>query len=222
MSTSTTFIYGLCDPITQQLRYIGKANNPEVRCREHLSARFLRPKTHKNHWIKSLLGQAVKPEPFVIEEVPSDGWQEAERFWIAYFRSIGADLTNLAPGGEGDCGPEGRARHAAAMRGRKANRTPEHQRKIVEINKARAADPEWRRKITVAAKVRAERDRGTLMTRLKVAWFAPRTKRYELSCPGCGVEFVATNTRKKYCTRRCGFNSWRRVDRKRRKIEVVA
>lgn len=224
MSTTsqlTTFIYGLCDPLTQQLRYVGKANRPDVRRYQHIESRALVHKSHKNHWIKSLQAKGSRPEMFVIEEVSKDGWQEAEQFWIAYFKSIGADLTNSTLGGEGDCGPEAHKKQADAIRGRKANRSPEHIAKLIVINKERAKDPEWRRKITIAAQARAQRERGTLMDRLKVAWFAPRTKRYDCVCIGCGSSFIATNTRKKYCKPQCCVNAWKRHDRATRHVEAT-
>jgi hypothetical protein len=53
--------------------------------------------THVGRWIKTLADVGLKPEMFEIESVLE--WQEAEAFWIKYFRSIGAQLCNTAPGG---------------------------------------------------------------------------------------------------------------------------
>jgi hypothetical protein len=53
-------------------------------------------------WFRSLQAKGLKPEIFEIEAVPEgESWQEAERFWIAYFRSLGANLVNETPGGDG-------------------------------------------------------------------------------------------------------------------------
>lgn len=215
MSTTsqTTFIYGLCDPLTQQLRYVGKANRPDVRRYQHIESRALIKKTHKNHWIKSLMVKGKRPEMFIIEEASRDDWKDAEQFWISYFKSIGADLTNTTCGGDGDCGPEAHKKQAEALRGRKVVRSPEHAAKIVASNKARATNPDWLRKIKEAAIKRAATTKPELMARLKVAWFAPRTKRYDCVCIGCGASFVAANTRKKYCRKQCGINAWKRADR---------
>lgn len=217
-SAPKTFIYGLCDPLTQQLRYIGKSNDPSVRNYEHTSARFLKSKTHKNHWIKSLQSKALRPELFIIEEVLRDGWQEDERFWIAYFKSIGANLTNSTAGGEGDCGPEGRMKQAAALRGRKQNRSAEHVAKIILHNREMAKDPKWRAKISARAKERVPQERERLMEQLRKAWSSPRTRRYECSCVECGTQYVADNTRKKYCSARCYLRGWKR--RKRCQVQV--
>jgi hypothetical protein len=43
----------------------------------------------------------MMPEIFCIEEVVDADWQEAEQFWIAYFRFVGADLLNQTAGGDG-------------------------------------------------------------------------------------------------------------------------
>jgi len=48
------YIYALCDPITSEVRYIGKTSNPYRRYRQHLSARSLNSKkqTYKKCWLK--------------------------------------------------------------------------------------------------------------------------------------------------------------------------
>jgi len=42
--------------------------------------------------------------PEIIEIEQTDEWQDAEKFWIAYFRYIGAKLTNMRDGGCGVAG----------------------------------------------------------------------------------------------------------------------
>ena len=142
---TTTFIYGLCDPRTGALRYVGKSKNWKQRSYEHVCASHLRRKCHKNHWIKSLLAEGYKPDAFLIEEVPSSQWEDAEREWIAYFRSIGADLTNSTSGGDGahDLPADVRAKIGNACRGVKKPFSQEHKDKIAAANRARAKDPVW-------------------------------------------------------------------------------
>lgn len=99
-----TFIYGLVDPLTHQLRYIGKTVlSPEKRLSVHLwRARAHPHKLHSMAWLISLGRAGAAPQVFVIEEIPAgQDWVEAEQFWIAYFRMIGADLCNHTLGGEG-------------------------------------------------------------------------------------------------------------------------
>ena len=115
---NTVHIYGLIDPRTQELRYIGKTNKkPEKRLKEHLECRG---QGHKINWIKDILASGSTPEIFVIEDVPEHEWQDSERFWISYFRYIGSNLTNVGNGGYGGTTtPETRAKIGAAQRGMK-------------------------------------------------------------------------------------------------------
>ena len=99
---NTTLIYGLCDPSTGQLRYIGKADNPARRLQNHLSESTRKRFCHRHKWIASLADNGLSPELFEIERCAVSEWPETERFWIAYFRSIGCDLVNGSDGGEGN------------------------------------------------------------------------------------------------------------------------
>jgi excinuclease UvrABC nuclease subunit len=47
------YIYGLQDPETKEVRYIGKANNPKVRYRQHIKGGRLNNQ-HKRGWINAL------------------------------------------------------------------------------------------------------------------------------------------------------------------------
>jgi hypothetical protein len=94
----TTFIYGLCDPRNGELRYVGKTRNPRRRLSRHTTEL---KNDYRSNWIRSLLSDGFKPEMFIIEDVSDDKWDEAERFWISYFKYIGANLTNLSGGGRG-------------------------------------------------------------------------------------------------------------------------
>lgn len=99
-------IYGLVDPITHELRYIGKSVNGLSRPNEHTRPHKLKKlKTHCNFWIKSLIRKHTKPEIIILEESKSKNELfELEKFWIEYFKSIGANLTNHTIGGEGSIG----------------------------------------------------------------------------------------------------------------------
>lgn len=102
-----TCIYGLVDPRTDELRYIGKTvRRPSHRLFTHQwLARTSKRKSHVQAWLANLLKDGREPEVVVIEIVPAGvDWVEAEQFWIAYFRMIGADLCNLTIGGDGSPG----------------------------------------------------------------------------------------------------------------------
>lgn len=89
-------IYGLFDPNTNELRYVGKANNSEQRLKTHIRERDSgRP---VNNWIKSLVESGMVPVLRVLETVPAAEWEFAERRLIAMYRKT-CDLLNLADGG---------------------------------------------------------------------------------------------------------------------------
>lgn len=95
-----TYIYALTDPDTQEVRYIGKADNPQKRLNRHLGQFEPKP-THKSNWIKSLLEIGKQPGVKILEEVDESEWQSSERKWINEYKSSGANLTNTTDGGEG-------------------------------------------------------------------------------------------------------------------------
>lgn len=95
MST-TAEIYGLFDPDTDQLRYVGKAKNSAKRLSRHFQEKTLhRP---VNRWVLKLVEAGKFPVLRVLETVPYEVWEEAERRWIAHYRQT-CDLLNLADGG---------------------------------------------------------------------------------------------------------------------------
>ncbi len=99
------YIYKLIDPITNEIRYIGKTKNKLVkRLYEHLTVRNLVPKNHKNHWIKQLLSNNTKPIIELVEIVTESNWMEREIYWIAYHKENGSKLTNSTLGGDGALG----------------------------------------------------------------------------------------------------------------------
>lgn len=94
-----TFIYGIFDPITKELRYIGQTSKGTTRFKRHIKAA-----QHKKQpiacYIKSLLSKNLNPIFEVIEEVSVDLLDETEKFYIAYFRFLGCRLLNLTEGGK--------------------------------------------------------------------------------------------------------------------------
>lgn len=132
-----TVIYGLVDPRNHELRYVGKTIQPlEDRLRIHLNDAKNIKRRHVCVWIRKVARDGFTPEIFEIESVNED-WVQAEQFWIAYFRYVGAVLTNHTKGGEGALGYKHR---------------PESRKKMSDILKVKMADPDIRRKISEAAK----------------------------------------------------------------------
>lgn len=127
---SRYLIYGLFDPRTSELRYVGKSCSGMVRPGQHFTPTGLRreAKTHKTNWIKTVLADGLVPEIEVLEVCESAvELVEAERFFIEYFRSLGCRLTNMTVGGDGG-GPKWSDARRLKATGRKL--TPEHRANI--------------------------------------------------------------------------------------------
>jgi len=93
-----TEIYGLHCPDTGALRYIGKANCSNARLKSHLGA-CKRGRTPVRIWLASLLADGKLPILRVLETIPAEQWELAERAAIKNARDGGADLLNVAKGG---------------------------------------------------------------------------------------------------------------------------
>jgi hypothetical protein len=122
-------IYTLNCPRTKAVRYVGwTAKSAGTRLARHIHESIKARRTHKTNWIFSLVTVGLKPIMEIIESGTGDGWAEAERRWIAFFRANGARLTNNTDGGQGTPGrlsartPEERS---AIAKQNQANRTPE-------------------------------------------------------------------------------------------------
>jgi hypothetical protein len=98
VSGLTANLYGLYDPDTNELRYIGKANDAAKRFKTHLwdSGRNNRPVCN---WIRGLVAAGKRPIMRIIEVVSADQWKEAETRLIAQYRQT-HKLLNLADGGD--------------------------------------------------------------------------------------------------------------------------
>lgn len=93
----TTFIYGLYSSNNpNQIRYVGKANNPKERLRHHLFE-SKRGKTHKCCWIRSELEKGFNILYKILDECPYDKWPDYENKYINEYKN----LTNTSKGGIG-------------------------------------------------------------------------------------------------------------------------
>jgi len=91
-----TFIYGLFCPIDNELKYIGKSNDPISRFRKH---RQMSDNNHlKNEWIKHLHDNGLKPILKLLEEVSIEEWKQKEKIYITKHRET---LLNICGGANG-------------------------------------------------------------------------------------------------------------------------
>lgn len=147
-------IYGVLAPNSHEYRYVGKTVNLKDRIKSHKCDAF-KFNTHKSRWFRKIYASGGLPEFEVLEVVPPGGdWEEAERRWIAYFRSFGLRLLNTTDGGDGCCGlyqtPETRAKISAAFKGRVF--TTEHLAKIAAARKGWKASQENKENMSKARK----------------------------------------------------------------------
>lgn len=136
-------IYGLVDPRTMLIRYVGSSATGLRRPNAHRTRKELAKRCHKASWIASLLKAGLDYIVVVLEESPTD-LHAAERFWIAYGRCLGWPLTNMTGGGEGALGrpvsSETRSKMKDALRGRK--RAPEAAARSAEGHRGKPLKPE--------------------------------------------------------------------------------
>lgn len=154
---ASKIIYGLCEPQTWLLRYIGKSSSGLVRPRRHTHKTALKLRDHCHNWIRSLVESGRKPEIIVLETLPDDSsaaeLKNAEIRLISFFRSLGYPLTNLTDGGEGTSGYK---------------QSEETRRKIGEANRVsllgnvpwnkglRTGRPAWNRGVSPSLETRAK------------------------------------------------------------------
>lgn len=99
---SEYLIYGLTDPTTNTIRYIGKSSSGLKRPTSHTSPYSLKIRSLKTNWILSLIKKNAKPKIIIIEECASESvLNEREVFWIKLCKTGGCRLTNGTDGGNG-------------------------------------------------------------------------------------------------------------------------
>lgn len=107
MTDAKLIIYGLTDPTSGEIRYVGQSSQGIGRALQHGMESFLKQseRTHKSRWIRKLQRAGLKYGVKVLEEVGSvDDLDIVECFWIAQLKGVGARLTNATKGGEGTRG----------------------------------------------------------------------------------------------------------------------
>lgn len=190
-------IYGLVDPRTGELRYIGQSTKGLERARSHWWPSTLRAEshTHKARWLKSLLACGMVPEVVILEHCRSTrDLPDAERFWIRRARKRGAQLTNVSDGGEsGACGYRWSAEQRAALRASRS--TEEWKTKARWSRLAVVRRPEYRRLQSERAFAAAARP-AVKAARAKLA--ADPEYRQKLSRAGGGRPVRCIETRALY------------------------
>jgi hypothetical protein len=111
-------VYGLRDPRTNEIRYVGKSTSglgrPKAHFRESRRGDY---DSHKSRWLRQLDAAGLRCEIVVLQACGNDSEAiAAERAWIAMGKPAGT-LTNMTDGGEGRPGKGHRlsAEHCAKI-----------------------------------------------------------------------------------------------------------
>jgi hypothetical protein len=96
-------IYRLVDPITGEIKYIGKTHTSlSERLRNHINgAKRSSSPTRKEKWILELREKNIMPIIELIKDVDKSTWRDEERKWIQYAKDVGWPILNLKRGGDG-------------------------------------------------------------------------------------------------------------------------
>lgn len=137
------FVYGLIDPDTREMRYVGSTNIGMKRPRNHLlPCVYLKDGRRVYRWVREAIGNGRIPEIVIIEYVPTDrNLIQDETGWMVYFRQIGCRLLN-ATGRAGGTGMTGK------------HHTEETKRKISQAKLGRKLSEQSRKNIGAASKKR--------------------------------------------------------------------
>lgn len=147
---SRCFIYALHHSNSTRV-YVGKTAKGMRRPREHAHPSHLKKYAHlpRSKWIAALQRRGLEPRIVILEtSTHVENLDEAERFYIEYFRSIGMSLLNLTDGGDGIHGYRHSDKACARMSAtRKVSaKSPEARERLARQSRAYWADPEAREK----------------------------------------------------------------------------
>ena len=66
------YVYGLKDPETGEIRYVGKSPNPKNRYKEHVAEARTASRTEKQRWIAGLLARSLHPSLVILATAPDE------------------------------------------------------------------------------------------------------------------------------------------------------
>lgn len=190
--TPKFLVYGLIDPRTNELRYVGKSSSGMRRPKVHQTAGGRsRATAHNGRWLRALFNDGgVTPSILVLEVCGTyEETNLAEIRLISFFRAAGLELTNSTAGGDGASygnqlrkgmvdSPEVRAKKSRARMGNQCRKgiphTPEMKKHLSEVGKGRVLSSEAREKIS-ASKRGVKRPEWVLQ-KMRLRKMSPETK----------------------------------------------
>jgi hypothetical protein len=200
-------VYALSDPRAPGVpRYVGVTfRGVARRVVEHTCRARTGGRTHRDCWLRSLLTAGVEPNVDVVQSGRGEGWQDAERSWIAKHRPT---LVNATDGGDGApglvCSESAKAAMSRARRGKTyapgrvpgmlgRTHSPEARAKIADAGRGRAHTPQSKALLSAArsgkalskghrAKLRERKLGGTLTPEHRQKIAASTTTRVPVRC----------------------------------------
>lgn len=149
-------IYGLFDPRTGEIRYIGKSSSGLRRPERHRHpSELAKDNSHKARWIRVLHKDGLTYGIIVLEKTNRELLNTDETKWIALARSNQWPLTNLTDGGEGVgrvFSEDTRKKISLAAKGRRKSES--HRAALAEAQRGRKLSAEVRAKMSEVAKAR--------------------------------------------------------------------
>lgn len=148
-------VYGLKDPETGQIRYVGQCGAGSVRPWAHQTPTNLREEPGpKANWIQGLKDRGLNYEVVVLEDADNADQEllwSMEQFWISQAKGLGWPILNITKGGGGALGlrmsPESIAKIVAV---REAEKAAGKKPKTAGWNKGLKSTLEHRAKISAA------------------------------------------------------------------------
>lgn len=172
------FIYGLLDPDTNELRYIGQTLQGFRRIREHYNhcekrTTLTKKLTYSQNWIKSLKKQDKIFKVIYLEYCDnSNKLNELEIFYINYFKSLNCKLTNIVSGGSQKRSKEHSQLTKNGMNNPITKERMKNRRKAIHTNKGRKFSQEFKNKISLAQELKVryiQDENGNIYRGLKAA-----------------------------------------------------
>jgi hypothetical protein len=115
------YIYTLSDPISNQIKYVGKTKDLKDRLKRHMSDSYLNESlTLKNNWLKKLKSNNLKPIMEVLDQGDENNIDDLEIYWIEQLKAWGIKLKNGTKGGDG-CDWTGRKHNVESVQKMKMN-----------------------------------------------------------------------------------------------------
>lgn len=155
ITADTCLVYGLADPRSDVVRYVGKSTSGLSRPKHHFYQSVRRAdRTHKGAWLRQLATVGLKPSIKILEVVSEDALSVREVFWVKHGLAQGWPLCNHCVGGEGVGQPEEHYKKLSALFKNKPV-SPERLavlQKNAERRKGIPRDALTRNKLSVAAK----------------------------------------------------------------------